>query len=40
MRLQIVNSKNAASLYVVKSIYKSGRRSSKVVEKPGSLTVE
>lgn len=36
MRLQIVNSKNAASLYVVKSIYDGGRRSSKVVEKLGT----
>jgi len=36
MRLQIVNSKNAASLYVVKSIFVNGRRSSKVVEKLGT----
>ena len=36
MRLQIVNSKNATSLYVVKSIYENGRRSSKVVEKLGT----
>lgn len=36
MRLQIVNSKNAASLYVVKSIFKNGRRTSKVVEKLGT----
>lgn len=36
MRLQVVNSKNAASLYVVKSIYENGRRSSKVVEKLGT----
>jgi len=36
MRLQIVNSKNAASLYVVKSIFENGRRSSKVVEKLGT----
>ncbi len=33
MRLQIVNSKNAASFNVVKSIYEGGRRSSKIVEK-------
>lgn len=37
MRLQIVNSKNAASFYVVKSIYENGRRSSKVVEKLGTI---
>ena len=36
MRLQIVNSKNAASLYVVKSIYENGKHSSKVVEKLGT----
>ena len=36
MRLQIVNSKNAASLYVVKSVYENGKRSSKVVEKLGT----
>ena len=36
MRLQIVNSKNAASLYVVKSIFENGRHSSKVVEKLGT----
>lgn len=36
MRLQIVNSKNASSLYVVKSIYKNGKRISKVVEKLGT----
>jgi len=38
MRLQIVNSKNAASLYVVKSIFENGKRSSKVVEKLGTYT--
>jgi transposase len=36
MRLQIVKSKNAASLYVVKSIYENGKHSSKVVEKLGT----
>ena len=36
MRLQIVNSKNAASFYVVKSTYENGKRSSKVVEKLGT----
>lgn len=38
MRLQIVKSKNAASLYVVKSIFKHGKRTSKVVEKLGTYT--
>jgi transposase len=37
MRLQIVKSKNAASLYVVKSIFDNGKRSSKVVEKLGTF---
>jgi transposase len=36
MRLQIIKSKNAASYYVVKSVYENGRRSSKVVEKLGT----
>lgn len=36
MRLQVVKSKNAASLYVVKSVYENGKRSSKVVEKLGT----
>ena len=36
MRLQVVESKNAKSLYVVKSIYENGKRSSKVVEKLGT----
>ena len=38
MRLQIVTSKNASSLYVVKSIYENGTRSSKVVEKLGTYS--
>lgn len=38
MRLQIVKSKNAASLYVVKSIFDNGKRSSKVVEKLGTYS--
>ena len=38
MRLQIVHSKNAQSLYVVKSILVKGKRSSKVVEKLGTYT--
>ena len=37
MRLQIINSKNAASLYAVKSIYEKGKRTSKVVEKLGTF---
>lgn len=36
MRLQVIESKNAASLYVVKSIYENGKRTSKVVEKLGT----
>ncbi len=36
MRLQVVESKNAASLYIVKSTYENGKRSSKVVEKLGT----
>lgn len=36
MRLQIVKSKNAASLYAVKSIFEKGKRTSKVVEKLGT----
>ena len=37
MRLQIIKSKNAASLYVVKSLFENGKRTSKVVEKLGTL---
>ena len=36
MRLQVVESKNAKSLYIVKSTYENGKRSSKVVEKLGT----
>ena len=36
LRLQVIKSKNAASLYIVKSIYENGKRSSKVVEKLGT----
>ena len=36
MRLQVVRSKNAASLHVVKSTYLNGKRSSKVVEQLGT----
>ena len=37
MRLQIVNSKNATSLYVIKSIRVNGKNTSKVVEKLGTV---
>ena len=37
MRLQIVDSKNASSFYVVKSIYENKKRTSKVVEKLGTF---
>jgi hypothetical protein len=37
MRLQISKTKNAASLYVVKSTYENGKHSSKVVERLGTL---
>lgn len=37
MRLQIVESKNASSFYVVKSTFENKKRSSKVVEKLGTL---
>jgi len=37
MRLKITKSKNAASLYVIKSIYKNGTRTSKIVEKLGTM---
>ncbi|MDT3705020.1 MAG: hypothetical protein ROZ36_18935 [Thermincola sp.] len=36
MRLCISKSKNASSLYVTKSIYENGKRSTKVVEKLGT----
>jgi len=36
MRLKITKSKNAASLYVIKSIYRNGVRTSKIVEKLGT----
>lgn len=36
MRLQIIKSKNASSLYVVKSLFENGKRTSKVVEKLGT----
>ncbi len=37
MRLQVVKSKNASSLYIVKSIYENKKRTSKVVEKLGTI---
>ena len=37
MRLQISQTKNAASFYVVKSVYSNGKRTNKVVEKLGTL---
>ena len=37
MRLQIAKSKNAQSLYVVKSVYHNKKRTNKVVEKLGTL---
>lgn len=36
MRLQIIKSKNAQSLYVVKSVYNNKKRTNKVVEKLGT----
>lgn len=36
MRLKITKSKNASSLYVIKSTYKNGKHSSKIVEKLGT----
>jgi hypothetical protein len=33
MRLQVSESKNAASFYVVKSVYDKGKRSNKIAEK-------
>lgn len=37
MRLMISESKNAKSLYVIKSVYKDGKRSTKIVEKLGTM---
>lgn len=36
MRLQIIKSKNAQSLYVVKSVYHNKKRTNKVIEKLGT----
>lgn len=38
MRLKISKSKNASSLYVLKSTYENGKHSSKIVEKLGTYT--
>ena len=37
MRLSISKSKNATSLYVIKSVYENGKRSTRVVEKLGTV---
>ncbi len=37
MRLSISKSKNATSLYIIQSIYENGKRSTRVVEKLGTL---
>jgi len=37
MRLQISKSKNAASLYVIKTVYTSGREHTQIVEKLGTI---
>lgn len=37
MRLSMSKSKNATSLYVIKSIYENGKRSTRVVEKLGTV---
>ena len=37
MRLMISKSKNAQSLYAIKSVYENGKRSTKIVEKLGTL---
>ena len=36
MRLKITKSKNAQSLYVIRSTYENGKHSSKIVEKLGT----
>lgn len=38
MRLKITKSKNAQSLYVIRSTYENGKHSSKIVEKLGTLS--
>ncbi|KJS10503.1 MAG: transposase, partial [Peptococcaceae bacterium BRH_c8a] len=37
MRLSISKSKNATSLYVIQSVYENGKRSTRVVEKLGTV---
>lgn len=37
MRLKITKSKNAQSLYVIRSTYENGKHSSKIVEKLGTF---
>lgn len=37
MRLQISKSKNAASLYVIKTIYINGKEHTQIVEKLGTI---
>ena len=37
MRLKITKSKNAASLYVIKDVIRNGKRTTKIVEKLGTL---
>ena len=37
MRLSISRSKNSTSLYVIESIYKDGKRTTRVVEKLGTV---
>ncbi|HEX5361900.1 transposase [Lachnotalea glycerini] len=37
MRLMVSKSKNAQSLYAIKSVYENGKRSTKIVEKLGTL---
>ena len=36
MRLQIVKSKNAASFYVIKTVYKDGKQKTIIVKKLGT----
>ena len=38
MRLQVSKTKNAASFYVVKSVYENGKRTNKVIEKLGTYS--
>ena len=37
MRLKISKSKNAESLYIIKSIYVDGKNTSKIVERLGTI---